>query len=248
MEPLDLLIAALIFTSALLYASVGHAGASGYLAVMALASVPPEQMKVSALTLNIIVAVVATVRFYRAGAFSHQLFWPLCLTSVPLAFIGGSLSLPGHIYKPIIGVLLVYAAWKSFRTAEASVSVQIRDVSRPVLLGTGAALGLLAGLTGVGGGIFLSPILIFYRWASTKVVSGVVAAFILVNSVAGLAGALTRHHALSPSLPHWALAALIGGAIGAEYGSRRLGNPTIQRLLGLVLLVAGMKMLLTANT
>lgn len=246
MDTHAILTASLIFVAALLYSSVGHAGASGYLAVMALMAVPPSQMKVAALALNVLVAVIATFRFHHAGAFSHRLFWPLCLTSIPMAFIGGSVSLPGQYYKPIVGMLLIYAAWKSYRTANASVNVEMQPVSVPVLLLGGAALGLLSGLTGVGGGIFLSPILIFYRWASTKVVSGIAAAFILVNSMAGLAGAMTTNFTVPSALSLWAVAALVGGAIGAEYGSRRLGNPSIQRLLALVLLVAGIKMILTA--
>ncbi|WP_138514688.1 sulfite exporter TauE/SafE family protein [Rhodoferax bucti] len=242
----DIITAFLILLAALLYASVGHAGASGYLAVMALMTVPPEQMKVSALGLNVLVAMIATVRFYRAGAFSARLFWPLAVASVPMAYIGGTLTLPGHIYKPVVGVLLIYAAVKSFATAKTAATAEIRSVATPILLAVGAALGLLSGLTGVGGGIFLSPILIFYRWASTKIVSGVAAAFILVNSIAALAGVLTNSYAIPSSLPLWAVAALLGGFIGAEFGSRRLGNPNIQRLLALVLLIAGIKMMLTA--
>lgn len=248
MDAHAILTASLIFVAALLYSSVGHAGASGYLAVMALMAVPPTQMKFAALALNVLVAVIATFRFYRVGAFSHRIFWPLCLTSIPMAFIGGSVSLPGQYYKPIVGILLIYAAWKSYRTAKASANVELRPVSVPVLLAVGAALGLLSGLTGVGGGIFLSPILIFYRWASTKVVSGIAAAFILVNSVAALSGVVTGDYTVPSALPLWALAALVGGVLGAEYGSRRLGNPSIQRLLALVLLVAGIKMILTASS
>jgi hypothetical protein len=246
MDTRDAITTALILFAALLYSSVGHAGASGYLAAMALMGIPPGQMKFSALGLNVLVALLATYRFYRVGAFSHRLFWPLSLTSIPFAFLGGSVSLPGQYYKPIVGVLLVYAAWKSFRTAKTSNQVELRPVSVPVLLAVGAVLGLLSGLTGVGGGIFLSPILIFYRWASTKVVSGIAAAFILVNSIAGLAGVMTTAHAVPAALPYWAVAALVGGYIGAEFGSRRLGNPSIQRLLALVLFIAGFKMVFTA--
>ena len=246
MDTRDAIVTALILLAALLYSSVGHAGASGYLAAMALMAVPPGQMKFAALALNVLVAVLSTYRFYSVGAFSHRVFWPLSLASIPFAFIGGSVSLPGHFYKPVVGALLIFAAWKSFRTAKASTSIEVQSVAAPLLLGIGAALGLLSGLTGVGGGIFLSPILIFYRWASTKVVSGIAAAFILVNSVAALAGVMTTSYSVPPALPYWALAALAGGYIGAGFGSRRLGNPSIQRLLSLVLLVAGVKMILTA--
>lgn len=241
----DILLTALIFGAALLYASVGHAGASGYLAAMALMGIAPAVMKPTALSLNVLVAVVATYRFYRVGAFSHRLFWPLAFASIPLAFIGGTLSLPSHYYKPLVGALLIYAAWRSFKTASTSAHVIIQPVGIPTLLAIGASLGLLSGLTGVGGGIFLSPILIFFKWADTKVVSGIAAAFIFVNSVAGLLGVMTHTQTLPASLPYWAIAAVIGGFVGAGLGSRKLGNPTIQRLLALVLLVAGLKMMLT---
>jgi uncharacterized membrane protein YfcA len=243
----ELLTSALIFIAALLYSSVGHGGASGYLAVMALMSVAPAQMKPAALALNVLVASMATWKFYKASAFSWPLLWPLCLASIPMAFIGGTLSLPGHIYKPIIGVVLVYAALKSFWTAKAASSMEARPVSTPVLLGLGASLGLLSGLTGVGGGIFISPILIFLRWADVKTVSGVAAAFILANSVSGLAGVVSKGFAMPPGLLWWAVAAGLGGYIGSEFGSKRLGNPMIQRILALVLLIAGGKMLMSVG-
>lgn len=247
MSELELLTSALIFVAALLYSSVGHGGASGYLAVMALMSVAPAQMKPAALALNILVASLATWKFHKAGAFSWGLLWPLCLASIPMAFLGGTMSLPGHIYKPVIGVVLVYAALKSFWTAKASASMQTRPVSTPVLLGLGASLGLLSGLTGVGGGIFISPILLFFRWADVKTVSGVAAAFILVNSVSGLAGVMSKGFVLPDALLWWAIAAVAGGYIGSEFGSKRLGNPAIQRILALVLLIAGGKMLMSVG-
>ncbi len=243
----DWLLAALIFLAALLYASVGHGGASGYLAAMALVDTPVGVMRPTALMLNILVSLIATVRFAKAGAFSGHIFWPLALASIPCAYIGGRLDLPSHLYKPLVGAVLVFAAWQSWRTAKASVDVVLRPVSRRVLVPVGAGLGLLSGLTGVGGGIFLSPLLILQRWQSTRVVSGIAAAFILVNSSAGLLGLLSKPApvALPSGLIFWAGAALVGGAIGAELGSRRFGNPVIQRLLALVLLVAGVKMMLT---
>ena len=242
------LLAALVFLAALLYASVGHGGASGYLAAMALVGTPVDVMRPTALVLNILVSFLATVRFVRAGAFSHRLFWPLALAAVPCAFIGGRLDLPSQFYKPLVGAVLVFAAWQSWRTAKAMVAVALRPVSRRLLVPVGAGLGLLAGLTGVGGGIFLSPLLILQRWETARVVSGVAAAFILVNSSAGLLGLLSKPAAVAlPSgLVWWAAAALVGGAIGAELGSRRLANPAIQRVLALVLLVAGVKMVITA--
>jgi uncharacterized membrane protein YfcA len=242
----DLLLAALIFVAAVLYSSVGHAGASGYLAAMALFSVPPEVMKPTALVLNVLVASIATVRFVRAGRFSWPVFWPLAVVSVPCAFAGGFLVLPGHLYKPLVGCVLVYAAVKSLMRASRKDVGVCRPPPRSGLMLAGAAIGFLSGLTGVGGGIFLSPLLIFLRWADVTSTSGIAAAFILLNSIAGLAGLLTRDPVLPESLSVWAVAAVAGGLIGAEYGSRRLGVPSIQRILALVLLIAGGKMILTA--
>jgi len=242
----NIILAALIFVVALFNSSVGQAGASGYLAAMALMSMPPATMKPTALTLNILVAVIATFKFYRVGAFSWRIFWPLAVSSVPFAYIGGLLTLPGHIYKPLVGVILIYAAWRSFHTANILSKAPVRVAALPMLLVSGAAIGLLSGLTGVGGGIFLSPLLLFSRWAETKVISGIVAAFILVNSIAALLGVASKSVVLPSALPLWAIVAVAGGFIGAEYGCKRLGSPTIQKLLAIVLLVAGAKMLVMA--
>ena len=239
-------VMALLLVAALLYSSVGHAGASGYLAVMALVGISPAVMKPTALALNVVVALIATYKFYRAGSFSWRLFLLLSVSAVPFAYLGGSISLPSHIYKPLVGLVLVYAAFKSFSTAKQASGYLVRDANWPVLVVAGGLLGFLSGLTGVGGGIFLSPLLLFLRWAPVKVISGVAAAFILVNSISGLAGAAREPLQLHPALPFWAIAAVIGGYVGAEYGSKRLGNPAIQRLLALVLLVAGVKMIATA--
>ena len=244
----NVVLALLLLLAALLYSSVGHGGASGYLAAMALMGVSPAIMKPTALTLNIFVAAIATYKFYRVGAFSWPLFWPLALTSVPCAYIGGFLTLPSHLFKPLVGLVLIFAAWRTFRTADSFSPAPLRIAPRPVLLVCGAALGFLSGLTGVGGGIFLSPLLLLFRWAETKVVSGIAALFILVNSIAGLLGVLsTKTVALPSALPYWVLVVVIGGYLGAEFGSQRLRNPTIRKLLALVLLVAGAKMLATAH-
>ncbi|MCL2297222.1 MAG: sulfite exporter TauE/SafE family protein [Proteobacteria bacterium] len=235
-------LAGLIFLAAALYSSVGHGGASGYLAAMALFGLAPLVMKPTALTLNILVAAIATIKFYRAGCFSWKLFQSLALASVPFAFIGGAVSLPGYLYKPIVGLVLLYAAYQLL--AGKGVKAEVSPpASRLPLFASGAVIGLLSGLTGVGGGIFLSPLLLFLGWAETRQVSGVAAAFILVNSAAGLLG----HYSAVSSIPGevlvWAPAAILGGWIGAQYGSRRLPAPIILKLLSAVLLVAGLKML-----
>lgn len=239
------LIVPLIFAAALLYSSVGHGGASGYLAVMALMSVAPETMRPAALTLNVLVSAIALYKFYKVKAFSWPLLLPIIAASIPFAFLGGMINLPSYIYKPVIGVVLILAAWQIFNRARTVPSGVMKTPPKFLMFGMGAGLGLLSGLTGVGGGIFLSPILILMNWAETKVISGVAAAFILVNSIAGLAGVLTKSATFPSGLVFWGVAAVLGGLIGAEYGSRRLANPTIRQLLALVLGVAGVKMLLT---
>ncbi|HEY3073826.1 MAG TPA: sulfite exporter TauE/SafE family protein [Burkholderiales bacterium] len=242
------LIAALsvgMLVAAFAYASVGHGGASAYIAAMALAGVAPQEMRPIALVLNILVSAIATYKFQRAGYFRWRLFWPFAVVSVPLAFVGGAITLPGHAYKILVGVVLVYAAWQLWRSARAGE--EMREVREPPLalaMALGAALGLLAGLTGVGGGIFLSPLLLILGWAGTKQTSAVAAPFILVNSIAGLAAGFTMKSAsLPPQIWILGCAVLAGGWFGAEYGSRRFANPFIRRMLAVVLALAGAKML-----
>jgi uncharacterized membrane protein YfcA len=242
---LIVLLAAGMLVAAFVYASVGHGGASAYIAVMALAGVAPVEMRPIALVLNVVVSALGAFKFYRAGHFRWRLFWPFALVSIPAAYAGGAITLPGHWYKAIVGVVLVYAAWQLWRSARAGD--EMREVREPPLalaMLIGGGLGLLSGLTGVGGGIFLSPLLLIAGWAGTKQTSAVAAPFILVNSIAGLAGAFMVK---SMSLPWhtWILvgAVLVGGWFGAEYGSRRFTNPLIRRMLAVVLAVAGAKMI-----
>jgi uncharacterized membrane protein YfcA len=238
-----LLLAPLIFCAALLYSSVGHAGASGYLAAMALLSVAPEDMKPIALTLNILVATIATVKFYLAGCFSWRILWPFTLTSLPCAFLGGALTIPGTLYKQIVGSVLLFASYRLLRGAFTEVSV---DKFPPLgwSLVCGAGIGLLSGLTGTGGGIFLSPLLLIMAWAETKKSAGVSAAFILVNSVAGMAGYLYKGSPMPIGIWPLAVAAVLGGLVGSEFGSKRIGNTTLRKILAVVLMIAGGKMIL----
>ncbi|MBI3376362.1 MAG: sulfite exporter TauE/SafE family protein [Betaproteobacteria bacterium] len=239
-------LAAGMLLAAFGYASVGHGGASAYLAAMALAGVAPEEMRPIALTLNILVSAIATWKFQRAGYFRWRLFWPFAVVSIPLAYVGGAISLPGHAYKALVGAVLVYAAWQLWRSARAGD--EMRTVHAPPInwaMAIGAAMGLLSGLTGVGGGIFLSPVLLMLGWAGTKQTSAVAAPFILVNSIAGLAAGFAAGTAsLGQEIWVLAVAVLIGGWTGAEYGSRRFANPVVRRMLAAVLALAGAKMVL----
>jgi uncharacterized protein len=235
-------IAILIFVVALLYSTVGHAGASGYLAAMALFGTAPAVMKPTALTLNILVALIGTFRFYRAGFFSWRIWWPFAVTSIPASFIGGWLTLPASVYKAIVGLVLLYSAVRLFFGAKTADDHDTKVVPIWLALILGAALGLLSGLTGVGGGIFLSPLLLLMHWAKTKETCGVAAAFILVNSVAGLLGHVSAVAVVPRAIVFWAPAALVGGLIGTHLGTRKLPIAGIRRWLSVVLVVAGLKL------
>ena len=238
-----LVIAILFFVAAALYASVGHAGASAYLAVMGLFSFAPGVMKPTALALNILVAAVATLKFYQAGLFSWSFFWPFAIASVPAAFIGGAIALPAQWYKIVVGVVLLYAAAWMFRSSFKPQAPAATGPPRWAALLTGAAIGFLSGLTGVGGGIFLSPLILYLGWADTRSTSGVAAPFILVNSIAGLLGHLSSVDQLPTNIPLWGAAALLGGWIGASYGSKHAPPPVLRQLLSIVLVVAGAKLI-----
>lgn len=246
-DPLIALLAAGMLAAAFVYASVGHGGASAYIAAMALAGIAPAEMRPVALTLNVIVSSLATWKFWRAGYFRWRLFWPFAAVSIPFAYLGGAIALPGSVYKVVVGAVLVYAAWPLWRSAAAGAEMRaVREPAVPLALAIGAALGLLAGLTGVGGGIFLSPLVLLLGWAGTKQTSAVAAPFILVNSLAGLsAGYVAGTAALPPAIWLLAAAVLVGGWLGAEYGSRRFTNPIVRRLLAAVLVLAGAKLILT---
>lgn len=245
--PLSVLleVAVLILAVAIAYSAVGNAGASAYLAAMALFGIDPGTMKPSALTLNILVALIALIRFRRAGCFSWQLFWPFAVTSIPFAFIGGALALPASIYRPLVSGTLFFSAGWLFRSARKPKVAAVRhDPPRLAAMLAGAGIGLLSGLTGVGGGVFLSPLLLAMGWADLGMASGIAAAFILFNSIAGLSGLLLGAASLPLAIVAWAPAALLGGWIGARYGSTHYTNQKLRYLLGIILAVSGLKMLL----
>ncbi len=236
------LLAVAVLVVALLYSSVGHAGASGYLAVMSLFSLAPEVIKPTALMLNVLVAGIGAWQFWRAGHFSWRLFWPFAVLAVPLAFVGGYAHLPAHAFKVLVGVVLLFSALR-FLLRPAADEVA-HEPPRPVALALGGALGLLAGLTGTGGGIFLTPLLLHLRWARTQTAAAVSALFILVNSAAGLLGNLAGTKEFPPFALVLAVAAGIGGAVGSYWGSRHLQPAAIKRCLAVVLLIAGAKLIL----
>ncbi len=240
------LLAAGMVLAAFGYASVGHGGASAYIAAMALAGVAPLEMRPTALLLNIVVSSIATWKFRRAGHFSWRLFWPFAIVSIPMAYLGGALTLPGPAYRILVGAVLLYAAVQLWRSGSKGEEMsEVRPPPPAAAMAIGAAMGLLAGLTGVGGGIFLSPLLLMLGWAGTKQTSAISAPFILVTSIAGLAAhAMSKGMGLPGYVPVLAVAVLAGGWLGAEYGAKRFANPLVRRVLSVVLALAGAKMVL----
>lgn len=231
------------FLAALLYGSVGHGGASGYLAVMAFAGLAPTVMRPTALTLNLLVAGMGAIAFLRAGHFQGRFFWPFALTSVPLAWWGGRMHLPESGFKLLLGLALACAAVRFFLPVPDES--RLRSAPMAAMLVAGALIGLASGLVGVGGGIFLTPLLLLCRWCGTRTAAAVSAPFIVVNSLAGLAG----NPASLQSLPSWWTAAaavvVLGGWAGSRWGSGLARIPHLRTALALVLLVASTKLLMS---
>lgn len=251
MLPLDdtTLLAGLIFVAAALYSTVGHAGASGYIAAMAMFGIAPAVMKPTALTLNVLVASIGTARLWRAGLINPRALAPLIAVSIPCAFLGGAVMLPVPAYKMAVGIVLGLAGIRLLldpreqavlRRGHGDVAIPL-----PAAIIAGAAIGLLSGLTGTGGGIFLSPLLLLLGWAGARQTAGMAAPFILVNSIAGLAGSYVSLQSLPQELPLFAGAALAGALVGTQLAIRWLPVRLLQLLLGAVLLVAAGKLVLT---
>ncbi len=242
LEVHTLLIAGCLFLGAILYTSVGHAGASAYIAVMTLFDLPPAVIKPTALTLNIFVSSYTSLRYMKSKLFNKSLFLYLSLGSVPAAYIGGRINLPSNVYKPVIGLLLLLSGVRFLVQALQSEKAH-RDVNKALAIFIGTCVGLLSGITGTGGGIFLSPLIIWLGWVGVKQASGTAAAFIFVNSVAGLLGNVQSTSSLPSELLVFVVAVLLGALIGTRFGITRLSSIGVKRALGCVLLIAGVKFL-----
>src|ERR1017187_3245656 len=239
MEPFFLI---LLFVVAFLYSSVGHGGARGYLALMTLFGVATELMKPAALLLNIFVSFVSFYQFYRGGYFKWKLFYPFALASVPMAFIGSLVAIDAVTYKRILGLLLIFAIPRLFGFA-GKESAEQKEVNLYLALFIGALIGFLSGMIGIGGGIILSPLILFLSWGNMKQTAPVSALFIFVNSIAGMIGLLLKGNTIHQIIYEWLIIALLGGLLGAYYARKNFSNQLLKQLLGIVLIIASIKLL-----
>lgn len=238
----DIFIALCLLTVGFLYASVGHGGASGYIAIFSLFGIAVSTYKPLVLVMNIIIAGIAFIQFSRAGYFKWKLCWPFLITSIPAAFIGSAITVQAHVYNLLLGLALVFPIVRllgliQYRQKEIKIIKLI-----PALL-IGAAIGLVSGMLNIGGGIFLSPVLILAAWATPKESAGVSALFIVCNSIAGLIGGKPANYVLDQSSYIWMASAVTGGIIGAYLGSKRYPQKTVQYVLASVLVIASAKLI-----
>ncbi|WP_159015566.1 sulfite exporter TauE/SafE family protein [Cognatiluteimonas profundi] len=248
MSAVDWLLSAAFFLVAVLYASVGHAGASGYIGAMALLDVTPEAIRPTALALNLLVGGIGLFRWWRGGHVHWRNVFPFVLSSAPAAFLSAQVSLPRDRYSLLLGLVLLVAAAGVFRSAAHAEAIDAGLAGRqvpwlPALL-VGAAIGVLSGLTGTGGAIFLTPVLLFARWMPTRDASGTSVAFVWINSLTGLAGLMHASGTLPHALPMWLLVVAIGALLGSQLGLRWLPVRGLRYALSLVLVVAAGKLLL----
>jgi len=234
----------LLFVVAFLYASVGHGGASGYLALMALFSISPAVMKPTALLLNLFVSLTSFIQFYRGGHFRWKVFWPFALASVPFAYLGGLVIVDGNIYKKILGFLLLVPIIRFYFFSNTKVNIQ-EKTSFGLSLLIGGSIGFLSGLIGIGGGILLSPILLLLKWTDQKQTAAISALFIFVNSVSGLAGQFTKGLQFTNDMYVYVIIAFIGGLCGAYFGALKFRQVILKNVLATVLVLAVYKLLFT---
>lgn len=241
---LTIIFYVLMFVLAFLYASVGHGGASGYLALMAIFSMAPDVMKPTALILNLFVSLTAFIQFYRGGHFQWKIFFPLALASIPFAFLGGMITIDPAIYKKILGILLLVAVVRFLFFPNKEVVATEQSRLGPSLL-MGAGIGFLSGLIGIGGGIILSPILLMLRWTDQKQTAAISAMFIFVNSLAGLGGQMQKGIHFTQDMLWYVVVAFAGGLLGAYFGALRFNQQVLKTVLAFVLLIASYKLIWT---
>lgn len=234
----------LLFFVAFLYSSVGHGGASGYLALMALFSISPEVMKPTALVLNLFVSLTSFIQFYRGKHFDWKIFLPFAIASVPLAYIGGRITIEADVYKKILGILLLLPIARFVFFANFKVE-ELRKPNLYLSLLIGAVIGFLSGLIGIGGGIILSPVLLLMKWTDMKQTAAISALFIFVNSLSGLKGQIDKGVHFSADMYTYVAIAFAGGVAGAYYGSLKFRPGILKYLLSVVLIVAAYKLLFT---
>jgi uncharacterized protein len=230
-----------LFVGAVLYTSVGHGGASAYIAIMSLFGVPAASIKPTALSLNILVSSYTSFQFIKAKLYDLKLAIPLLIGAIPCAFLGGWIHLPSELYKPIVGVILLYSAYR-FLSVKPYEEKPPRQYNKLLAVAVGGVIGFLSGLTGTGGGIFLSPLILFAGWTTVKGASGTAAIFIFFNSTFGLLGNLSSVNHLPPALPLYIAFVLCGAFIGTKFGIHYFKHTGVKRALGVVLLIAGLKL------
>ncbi len=235
----------LLFIVACLYASVGHGGASGYLALMAIFGMAPEEMKPTALMLNLFVSLIAFIQFYRGGHFKWKIFLPLAMSSVPLAFVGGLMVLQADVYKKMLGIFLLIPIVKLLFFRNIRVD-ELKSSNTWISLLLGSIIGFLSGLIGIGGGIILSPLLLLLKWTDQKQTAAISAMFIFVNSMAGLGGQMSKGIELSAHMIWYVVIAFAGGILGAYFGALKFNQLVLKYSLAFVLMMAAYKLLFTA--
>lgn len=246
MDSETLLLAVSFLIIALIYAAVGQAGASGYIAAMGLVGFAPYAMKTTALSLNLLVAIIGTVLFYKAGRISWRNIWPFAILGFPFSMLGGAIQLPENIYLPVVGIMLILSAIQMARTALPRKPLAPEKIITPpfaMALLTGAVIGFISGTTGTGGGVFLAPVILSMNWGSARQTAATTAVYNLINSAAALVGANALWGHMSASLPVWLVAVALGGLVGAFIGSRYLSERFLRGILAFLLLVSGVKLI-----
>ena len=241
----EIILILLIAIVAFFYASVGHGGASGYLALMVLFGMSPLVMKPSALLLNIFVSAIAFFQYYRQGYFKFKLLLPFIIASIPLSFLGAKIHIETHMYKMILAACLFLAILRLLGVFGKYASAEFKEVNFYLAVLIGGVIGLISGMIGIGGGIILSPVILLFRWADMKQTAAVSAAFIFLNSVAGIAGALPSLGNISVEIYFWVIAGIAGGTVGAFYGSSKFNHVILKYILSIVLVFACVKLVIS---